>query len=66
MAETTLSNGVVTRLPKLPIEMAGARPEKRLDPPQLGAHSRAVLSEAGLSDEEIDALVRDKVVASSE
>jgi crotonobetainyl-CoA:carnitine CoA-transferase CaiB-like acyl-CoA transferase len=66
MAETTLSNGVVTWLPKLPIEMAGARPEKRLDPPQLGAHSRAVLSEAGLSDEEIDALVRDKVVASRE
>jgi crotonobetainyl-CoA:carnitine CoA-transferase CaiB-like acyl-CoA transferase len=58
-----LSNGVVTQLPKLPIEMSGERPDKRLDPPQLGAHSRAVLTEAGLSDSEIDALIRDKIVA---
>ena len=63
MVETTLSNGVVTRLPKLPIEMDGERPEKRLDPPLLGAHSRAVLIEAGLTNSEIDALIRDKVVA---
>jgi crotonobetainyl-CoA:carnitine CoA-transferase CaiB-like acyl-CoA transferase len=63
LAETTLSNGVVTRLPKLPIELSGARPEKRKDPPLLGADSRAVLREAGLSDQEIDALVRDKVIA---
>ena len=66
MVETILSNGVVTQLPKLPIELSGARPDKRMDPPQLGAHSRDVLREAGLSDEEIDALVRDKVVASRE
>jgi crotonobetainyl-CoA:carnitine CoA-transferase CaiB-like acyl-CoA transferase len=65
MVETTLSNGVVTHLPKLPIEMSGERPGKRMDPPQLGAHSRAVLSEAGLSDEEIDVLMRDKVVKQS-
>jgi crotonobetainyl-CoA:carnitine CoA-transferase CaiB-like acyl-CoA transferase len=63
MAETTLSNGVVTRLPKLPIEMSDERPEKRLDPPQLGEHSRAVLAEAGLSDSEVDALIRNKIVA---
>jgi crotonobetainyl-CoA:carnitine CoA-transferase CaiB-like acyl-CoA transferase len=66
MVETTLSNGVVTKLPKLPIEMAGERPDKRMDPPLLGAHSRDVLSAAGLSDSEIDALVRDKVVASGD
>jgi crotonobetainyl-CoA:carnitine CoA-transferase CaiB-like acyl-CoA transferase len=63
MVETTLSNGVVTPLPKLPIEMGGERPDKRLDPPQLGADSRAVLREAGLSDEEIETLIRDKIVA---
>ncbi|HKT19084.1 MAG TPA: CoA transferase [Stellaceae bacterium] len=63
MAETRLSNGVVARLPKLPIELGGERPAKRLDPPLLGEHSRAVLAEAGLSGDEIDALVRDKVVA---
>jgi crotonobetainyl-CoA:carnitine CoA-transferase CaiB-like acyl-CoA transferase len=63
MVETTLSNGVVTQLPKLPIEMSGERPSKRLDPPQLGAHSRDVLREAGLSDGEIETLLKDKVVA---
>jgi len=43
LSSTTLSNGVVTRLPKLPIEMAGARPEKRMDPPQLGADNRTLV-----------------------
>lgn len=63
LVETTLSNGVVTKLPKLPIEMDGARPGKRRDPPAVGADSRAVLSEAGYTESEIEGLVRDKVVA---
>jgi crotonobetainyl-CoA:carnitine CoA-transferase CaiB-like acyl-CoA transferase len=63
LVDTTLSNGVETRLPKLPIELGQGRPGKRLDPPQIGAHSRAVLSEAGLSTAEIDALFNDKIVA---
>jgi crotonobetainyl-CoA:carnitine CoA-transferase CaiB-like acyl-CoA transferase len=63
LVETTLSNGVETRLPKLPIEMDHRRPGKRLDPPAVGAHSRAVLREAGFSEDEIETLIRDKVVA---
>jgi crotonobetainyl-CoA:carnitine CoA-transferase CaiB-like acyl-CoA transferase len=62
MVETTLSNGIVTRLPKLPIEMDGERPDKRLDPPQVGEHSRMILAEAGLSEPEIDGLMRERVV----
>ena len=63
LVETTLSNGVVTKLPKLPIEMDGARPDKRRDPPAVGADSHAVLSEAGFSAAEIAALVTDKIIA---
>jgi crotonobetainyl-CoA:carnitine CoA-transferase CaiB-like acyl-CoA transferase len=59
---TTLSNGVKTKLPKLPIELDGERPDRRLDPPQIGEHSRAILAEAGLSEQEIDALAKDGVI----
>ena len=59
---TTLLNGVKTKLPKLPIELDGERPDKRLDPPQIGEHSRAVLLEAGFSAQEIDALAKDGVI----
>ena len=63
LVETTLSNGVVTRLPKLPIEMDHRRPDKRRDPPAVGADSHAVLREAGFSESEIETLIRDKVIA---
>ena len=62
LVDTTLSNGVETKLPKLPIELDARRPGKRLDPPQIGAHSRAILAEAGFGAAEIDALMRDGVV----
>ncbi len=62
LVATTLSNGVKTKLPKLPIELDGERPALRLDPPQVGEHSRAILAEAGLSAPEIDALAQDGVI----
>ncbi len=62
LVDTTLSNGVKTKLPKLPIELDGERPELRLDPPQVGEHSRAILAEAGLSEQEIDALAQEGVI----
>jgi crotonobetainyl-CoA:carnitine CoA-transferase CaiB-like acyl-CoA transferase len=62
LADTTLSNGVETKLPKLPIELDGERMPLRLQPPQIGEHSRAVLSEMGLSAAEIDALIAEGVV----
>jgi crotonobetainyl-CoA:carnitine CoA-transferase CaiB-like acyl-CoA transferase len=63
LVDTTLSNGVETRLPKLPIELDRRRPDKRLDPPTIGAHSRAVLAEAGFDEDEIAALIDAKVIA---
>ncbi len=62
LVDTTLLNGVKTKLPKLPIELDGERCDLRLQPPKIGEHSRAVLTEAGLTNEEIDALMRDGVV----
>jgi crotonobetainyl-CoA:carnitine CoA-transferase CaiB-like acyl-CoA transferase len=62
LVDTTLSNGVKTKLPKLPIELDGERPALRLDPPQVGEHSRAILAEAGLTEQEIDGLTRDGVI----
>jgi crotonobetainyl-CoA:carnitine CoA-transferase CaiB-like acyl-CoA transferase len=62
LVDTTLSNGVKTKLPKLPIELDGERPDLRLQPPQIGEHSRAILAEAGLSEAEIEALAKDGVI----
>jgi crotonobetainyl-CoA:carnitine CoA-transferase CaiB-like acyl-CoA transferase len=62
LVDTTLSNGNKTKLPKLPIELDGERSGLRLQPPQVGEHSRAVLAEAGLSEQEIDALAKDGVI----
>ena len=55
-------------------EIRQARPSARFSespaaiqrmPPRLGEHSRAILLEAGLSDEEIAALVENKAVGIS-
>ena len=62
LVDTTLSNGVKTKLPKLPIELDGTRLPLRRQPPQVGEHSHAVLREAGLTEAEIDALARDGVI----
>ena len=42
--------------------MDGRKPAIRMQPPRMGAHTRAVLEESGFSAEEIERLVRDGVV----
>jgi len=66
LADTTLSNGVRTKLPKLPIELSGERPGLRSQPPRPGEHTRAILVEAGLSSAEIDGLAAAGVIEASE
>jgi crotonobetainyl-CoA:carnitine CoA-transferase CaiB-like acyl-CoA transferase len=51
------------RLPAFPVSLDGERLVHRSAPPELGAHTREVLAEAGYADEEIDELVADGVVA---
>jgi crotonobetainyl-CoA:carnitine CoA-transferase CaiB-like acyl-CoA transferase len=51
------------RLPAFPVSLDGERVVHRSPPPELGAHTREVLTEAGYSDAEIGGLVADGVVA---
>lgn len=52
-----------TKLPALPLEMAGHRFAARRDLPGPGQQTREILQEAGLDDHEIDALMADNTVA---
>jgi len=49
-------------LPKLPIELDGARPGLYRQPPRMGEHTREILTAAGLSEGEIAALEAQGVV----
>jgi crotonobetainyl-CoA:carnitine CoA-transferase CaiB-like acyl-CoA transferase len=64
--DVTLPGGRPARLPRLPIEMDGRKPGLRRDAPRVGEHTREVLREAGLGDEEIAALARDGVIITTD
>ena len=49
--------GSVVRLPSIPLEMSGERFGVRRDLPRQGEHSREILLELGLSEEEITDLI---------
>jgi crotonobetainyl-CoA:carnitine CoA-transferase CaiB-like acyl-CoA transferase len=63
LAPITLPNGTKTEVPILPLEMNGHRLGTRLDLPRVGEHTRELLEELGYGGEEIDRLVRARVVA---
>jgi crotonobetainyl-CoA:carnitine CoA-transferase CaiB-like acyl-CoA transferase len=56
LAPTTLPGGVKTRLPLLPFQMFGWRPQLLTDPPEIGQHNDEVLAEIGYNKAEIEAL----------
>ncbi|WP_226702805.1 CaiB/BaiF CoA transferase family protein [Microbulbifer elongatus] len=58
LVPVTLENGTQTRLPALPIEFGGQRLGLRRDLPTAGEHSVEVARSLGLSEEQIDALVK--------
>jgi len=62
LLETTLPNGDVTHLPRLPFLLHGEGSSLEMNPPKVGEHSRAVLAGAGFGANEIEKLIRDGVV----
>ncbi|MBG9389258.1 CaiB/BaiF CoA transferase family protein [Caenimonas aquaedulcis] len=63
LAPLTLPDGRETRVPLLPLTLGGERPGVRSGAPRLGQHTRALLLEAGYSNEQIEALLARKAVA---
>jgi len=59
----TLPDGRATKLPALPIEMAGRRFGLRHDLPGIGANGRELLLARGLSEADVDALVAEGVIS---
>jgi crotonobetainyl-CoA:carnitine CoA-transferase CaiB-like acyl-CoA transferase len=55
--------GQKTKLPALPLEMHGQRFGITRDVPQAGQHTREILQQAGYNDEQIEALIRNGIVA---
>lgn len=62
MLNILLPNGKSAKIPGLPLDMDGRKPQVRQQPPRMGEHTRAVLAEAGYSSAEIETLVQDGIV----
>jgi crotonobetainyl-CoA:carnitine CoA-transferase CaiB-like acyl-CoA transferase len=62
LVPVTLPNGKKTKVPGLPIEMDGARFGARLDLPKVGEHTRELLAALGYSGEEVEGLLKRRVV----
>ena len=58
--------GQKTKLPALPLEMHGQRFGIRRDVPQAGQHTREILGQAGYNDEQVEALIRNGIVAAGD
>ena len=56
LLETVFPDGVRTKLPRTPIEMSDHDFGLRLDPPQIGAHTKDILSDLGYTPERIEEL----------
>ncbi len=65
LAPLTLPDGRQTQVPLLPLALDGQRPGVRLNPPQLGEHSTALLQELGYSAAEVAQLVREGIAFSA-
>ncbi len=62
LAPMLLPDQRATRVPLMPITLAGKRPGVRSSPPQVGEHSVAVLTEVGYTAAQVDKLKADQVI----
>ena len=65
LLHTTLPNGTTTKLPAFPLEYGETSPGLRLNPPQIGEHTRELLRECGLSLDEITTVLHKGIIACS-
>ncbi|WOX05917.1 CaiB/BaiF CoA transferase family protein [Microbulbifer pacificus] len=65
LVELTLDNGQRTLLPALPVEFGGRRPGLRRDIPKVGEQSIEVARAVGLSESQIEALIKHGVLQAS-
>ncbi|WKZ40250.1 MAG: CaiB/BaiF CoA-transferase family protein [Anaerolineales bacterium] len=63
LLETTLPNGDVTQLPRLPFLLDGEGSGIESSPPKIGEHSQEVLASVGLGVEQIEELIGKGIVA---
>lgn len=63
LLDVTLPGGIKTKLPRLPIEVGRHDLGLRCNAPEAGADGRSVLSDAGFAEAEIQALVKEGVIA---
>lgn len=57
-----MPNGKKSKLPKFPLEYGGAEVEKRMDPPEIGEHTKDVLEALTYDEEQINKLKNDGVI----
>ena len=65
LARIRMNDGGTSKVPLLPLTLAGARPGIRLQPPLLGEHTSELLREVGYSAEEIE-ILKSNHIASGE
>ncbi len=63
LLETVLPNGLTTRLPRQPLELGGRAGEIHQPPPELGEHTREILSGLGVEEREVERLIEKKVIS---
>ncbi|HBH89712.1 MAG TPA: formyl-CoA transferase, partial [Hyphomonadaceae bacterium] len=62
LLDLELPDGTPVKLPALPVEMDGARPGLRLNPPKVGEHTTELLDGLGLSSKDIQCLAASGVI----
>jgi crotonobetainyl-CoA:carnitine CoA-transferase CaiB-like acyl-CoA transferase len=62
LLETVFPDGVVSKLPRTPIEMTAHDFDLRLNPPQIGEHTGDILSELGYTPQRIKQLAEAGIV----
>ena len=63
LAPIRMNDGSTSKVPLLPLTLGGERPGIRLQPPTIGEHTTALLSEVGYSAAQIEAFKRQHVAA---